>query len=175
MTTTTLPNGVDTSAIGSFIEGIQADPPADGTPFSAQVVWQDGFRNEIRIRDLDPQYADEPHSLGGTNTASNPVEQVLGALGACLAIGYTANATARGIDLKGLEIELSGNIDLPVFFGLKDGYAGFPTIDLRVQLDADAPRADLEKLHEHVLRTSPVGNTLQRPVTVNAELVPPGA
>jgi uncharacterized OsmC-like protein len=167
----TLVNGVNTGAIGAFVGQLQAGAPGGGTPFSATVLWKDGFRNEIRIRDLEPHYADEPTVLGGTNTASNPVEQILGALGACLAIGYTANASVRGIDLRGLEIDLTGRIDLPVFFGLKDGHAGFPDIEVRVHLDADAPQEELEALHAHVIRTSPVGNTLQRPVTIAAVLV----
>ena len=170
MTTTNGTNGIDTGALGAFMEHVQGKPDYNGTAFHADVTWQGGFRNEIRVRDLDPQYADEPAVLGGTDTASNPVEQILGAYGACLAIGYTAGATARGIELRGVRIGLTGIVDLPVFFGLKDGHAGFSEIDLVVSLDADASPEALEALHAHVLRTSPVGNTLERPVTVHARL-----
>ena len=173
MTATALNNGIDTNALGEFIEHIQGKPDYTGTPFSANVVWQGGFRNEIRVRDLDPLYADEPAVLGGTDTAPNPVEQILGAFGSCLAIGYTAGATARGIELRGLEIDLTGDIDLPVFFGLKDGNAGFPHVDIVVRLDSDASPEALEALHQDVIRTSPVGNTLQRPVTIHARLAEP--
>ena len=98
------------------------------------------------------------------------MEQILGAFGACLAIGYTAGANGRGIDLRGLELDLTGIIDLPVFFGLKDGHAGFREIDIVVRIDSDASPEALESLHEAVLRTSPVGNTLERPVTIHARL-----
>jgi len=168
--TTELVNGVDTGAIGAYVAYVQGQSDYDGTAFHANVVWQNGFRNEIRVRDLDPQYADEPASLGGTDTASNPVEQILGAFGACLAIGYAANAVARGIALRGLDIELTGRIDLPVFFGLREGHAGFSDIDAVVRLDSDASPEALEALHQHVLRTSPVGNTLERPVVIHARL-----
>ncbi len=170
MTEPTIINGVNVSALGSFVEHVQGKPDYAGTPFSANVVWQGGFRNEIRVRDLRPLHADEPASLGGTDTAPNPVEQILGAFGACLAIGYTAGANGRGIDLRGLELDLTGIIDLPVFFGLKDGHAGFREIDIVVRIDSDASPEALESLHEAVLRTSPVGNTLERPVTIHARL-----
>jgi uncharacterized OsmC-like protein len=170
MTATTLIHGVDTGALGSFVEHTQSKPDYAGTAFSANVVWQGGFRNEIQVRDLDPQYADEPAVLGGTDTASNPVEQILGAFGACLAIGYTAGAIGRGIHLRALELDLTGIIDLPVFFGLKDGHAGFSEIDVVVRIDSDASPEALAALHEAVLRTSPVGNTLERPVAVHARL-----
>jgi uncharacterized OsmC-like protein len=170
MTANTLIHGVDTAALGSFVEHTQTKPDYAGTPFSANVVWQGGFRNSIQIRDLEPQYADEPASLGGTDTASNPVEQILGAFGACLAIGYTAGAIGRGIALRGLEVDLTGIIDLPVFFGLKEGHAGFSEIDIVVRIDSDATPEALAALHEAVLRTSPVGNTLERPVAIHARL-----
>lgn len=170
MTATTLVSGVDTAALGSFVESTQAKADYSGTTFSANVVWQGGFRNEIQVRDLAPQYADELASLGGTDIASNPVEQILGAFGACLSIGYTAGAIGRGITLHGLELALTGRIDLPVFFGLKDGHAGFSDIDIVVRIDSDATTEAIEALHEAVLRTSPVGNTLERPVTLHARL-----
>jgi uncharacterized OsmC-like protein len=171
MVTEALPNGVNATAVVAYAEQLQVDPPVDGTPFRAEVRWRGGFRNEIVVRDLPPTYADEPEVLGGTNTAANPVEQILGALGSCLAIGYTAGAVARGITIDALRIDLTGNIDLPVFFGLRAGHAGYQHIDARVFLKTDAPQASIDALHEHVYRTSPVGNTLERPAGLKVEVV----
>ncbi len=78
---------------------------------------------------------------------------------------------ARGIKIEDLRIDLSGNIDLPVFFGLKAGHAGFDAIDATVFLRTDAPRAAVEALHADVFRTSPVGNTLERPAALRVEVV----
>ncbi len=167
----TLPNGVNADAVVAYAGRLAEGAPEDGTPFSASVHWQGGFRNEIRVRDLAPTYADEPAVLGGTDTAPNPVEQVLGALGSCLAIGYTAGATARGITIEDLRIELTGAIDLPVFFGLKEGHAGYQDIDVKVHLRADADDDAIADLHEAVISTSPVGHTLQRPAARRVELV----
>ena len=88
-----------------------------------------------------------------------------------LAIGYTAGAVARGITIDDLRIELDGNIDLPVFFGLADGHAGYQRVDARVFLRSDAPVEAIEALHADVVRTSPVGNTLERPAAVHIGLV----
>ena len=171
MTTATLPNGVNATAVGAFAQALVDDAPPDGTTFKAEVHWQGGFRNEIRVRDLAPTYADEPEILGGTNTAANPVEQILGALGSCLAIGYTAGAVARGIRIEDLRIDLSGNIELPVFFGLKAGHAGYERIDAKVYLKTDASQKDIDALHDDVFRTSPVGNTLERAASLTVELI----
>ena len=78
---------------------------------------------------------------------------------------------ARGITIDDLRIELDGNIDLPVFFGLADGHAGYQRVDARVYLRTDAPVEAIEALHADVVRTSPVGNTLERPAAVHIGLV----
>src|ERR1700681_4251373 len=148
MSTLSAINGVDTSSIVALSNKIQEEPARGDTVWKAEVIWQNGFRNQIRIRDLPASYADEPELLGGTNTAPNPVEQLLGALGSCLAIGYTANASVRGIQIEELRIELEGHIDLPVFLGLHEGHAGYPDISVSVSLKADAPRETLEELHQ---------------------------
>ena len=114
--------------------------------------------------------------LVGTNTATNPVEMVLQAYGACLAIGYAMNAAVRGIKIRELRIDVEGEIDLPGFLGLEppadlnmDRLPGFKNVIARVQIDADAGIRTLQDLHQ-VVKTSPVGITLSRPVTVKAEL-----
>jgi len=51
-------------------------------------------------------------------TAPNPVEQLLGALGNCLAVGYATNASAAGIEIDELNIKLEGDLDVQAFLGL---------------------------------------------------------
>ena len=164
-------NGVDTSSIVALSGKIQEEPERGDTLWKAEVIWQGGFRNQIRIRDLPASYADEPELLGGTNTAPNPVEQLLGALGSCLAIGYTANASVRGIQIEELHIELEGHIDLPVFLGLREGHAGYSDIVVKVYLKTDASPETVEELHQQVLKTSPVGQTLEKAIPLHATLL----
>jgi uncharacterized OsmC-like protein len=171
MSTLAIINGVNTTSIAALRSKLQEEPGRGDTLWKAEVIWQGGFRNQIRIRDLPACYADEPEMLGGTNTAPNPVEQLLGALGSCLAIGYTANASVRGIQIEELRIELEGHIDLPVFLGLREGHAGYPDIAVRVYLKAEAPQETVEELHQHVLRTSPVGQTIEKAIPLHATLI----
>ena len=141
------------------------------TTWAAQVTWKGAFRSAAKIRDFDPVPSDEPAALGGTDSAPNPVEQLLGALGNCLAVGYAANASVAGIELRGVTINLDGDIDLKTFLGLADANAGYEAI--RVSVDLDAPEASpqqLRELHDKVVGTSPVGHTLSRPVALKIEL-----
>ncbi len=163
-------NDVDLAAVAGLVGAIQERPETALTTWSAEVHWTGGFRSEAHVRAFDPVPSDEPPALGGTDSASNPVEQLLGSLGNCLAVGYAANASVAGIELRDLRIELSGDVDLHAFLGLRDGHAGFDGIRVSVHVDSDAPRDELEALHAKVIGSSPVGHTLSRTVAVEYEL-----
>lgn len=167
--TTTL-NDVDIDSVASLAAKIQEQPEVAATKWKAEVKWNGGFRSEASIREFATTPSDEPDQLGGTNTGPNPVEQVLGALGNCLAVGYAANATAAGIRINDLTIEVEGDLDLHTFLGLSDGNAGFDAISVKVRLDSDASPEALQDLHEKVTSTSPVGHTLSRAVPLDISL-----
>ncbi len=163
-------NSVDIEAVGQLAGAIKADPTVAGTVWKSTVDWKGGFRSEARSRDFAPVQSDEPVALGGDDTAPNPVEQLLGALGNCLAVGYAANATAAGVELKSLRIELEGDLDLHTFLGLADGHAGYESIKARVSIESDASLEEIKELHRKVVATSPVGHTLQRAIPVSVDL-----
>ncbi|MEX1004392.1 MAG: OsmC family protein [Acidimicrobiia bacterium] len=163
-------NNVDLDSVVGLVGAIQSEPARAATTWSASVQWNGGFRAETRIRDFAPVPSDEPPGLGGTDTAPNPVEQLLGALGTCLAVGYAANASVAGIELSSLQIELSGELDLHTFLGLESGHAGFSSIRASVAIESDATPEALEALHAKVTATSPVGHTLERAIPVSIDL-----
>ena len=169
-TVTTSLNDVDLEAVGTLASAIIDDADKGATSWSASVQWTGGFRSEATVREFAPIKSDEPPGLGGTDAAPNPVEQLLAAFGNCLAVGYAANASARGIELRDLRIDLDGDLDLHTFLGLSDGNAGFETIRANVHIDSDASAEALAELHAKVSSTSPVGHTLGRAVPVSIEL-----
>jgi uncharacterized OsmC-like protein len=162
-------NQVDPGAVGALVDKIKQRPSAAVTTWSAEVRWTGGCRSEARIRGFEPITSDEPRGIGGTNSAPNPVEQLLGALGHCLAVGYAVNASVAGITIRDLHIDLDGDLDLHTLLGLADGHAGFSAIRVTVHLDTDADDAAVAELHKKVAATSPVGQTLSKaiPVEIN--------
>ena len=163
-------NGVDLDTITEFAQQV-ADPDADTSVWNARTTWTGAFTSATHAREHAPIVSDEPEPLAGGNSAPNPVEYVLAALGSCLAVGYAASAATRGIELRALELELSGTIDLRVFLGLAEGHAGYERIEVTARVESDADDAALQELHEHVVRTSPVGNTIEHPVELDARLI----
>lgn len=164
-------NAVDIAAVAGLADKIQQSPDVAATTWRASVSWDGGFRSNASIREFAPIGSDEPAGLGGTDTAPNPVEQLLAALGNCLAVGYAANATAAGVTIDSLRVELEGDLDLHTFLGLHpDGHAGYSAIRATVELDTDAPADVIDTLHRTVIATSPVGHTLGRAIPVEIDL-----
>lgn len=168
MTTTQVLNQVDLAAVSGLADAIVADPEKAHTRWTSSVEWSGGFRTQSSVRQFDPVPCDEPAALGGTDTAPNPVEQLLSALGNCLAIGVAANASVRGVAIESLSVSVEGDLDLSTFLGLADDHAGFSDIRAEIALTSSASVQDVDDLIRHVVATSPVGHTLSRsiPLTV---------
>jgi uncharacterized OsmC-like protein len=138
-----------------------------------KTVCEGQFRNLTYVRDLPEHVIDEPPSLLGQDTAPNPSEAVLAALGSCLSVGIHANAIVRGITLTKLELELEGDINITGVWGIGDlseKRLGFTDIRAKVHLEGNVSRAELEDLVAHSNLWSPVANTLRNPVNLAVAL-----
>ena len=127
------------------------------------------YRQENYIRDLDVHIIDEPHVLLGDDTAPNPSEAVLAALGSCIAVGIQANLVNRGINFTKIELKLEGDIDISAVWGtgeLTEKTIGFTSIRVKVDLESDLDKKQRDELIEHVLNFSPVTGSLRNPVEV---------
>lgn len=138
-----------------------------------KTVCEGQFRNLTYVRNLSAHVIDEPPSLLGEDTAPNPSEAVLACLGSCLSVGIHANATMRGIVLTKLELELEGDINITGVWGIGDlaeKRLGFTDIRVRVGLEGNASREELDALVVHSNYWSPVANTLRLPVNMEVLL-----
>ena len=136
--------------------------------FRADSRQVDGLRSDVRIRDFEVA-VDEPPTLGGKDTAPNPVELALAALATCQEITYRLHADHLGIPLDGVAVALEGDIDLRGFFAVDEAVRpGFREIRGTVTLDSPAPPEDLDRLKAHVDQYCPVLDLLSNatPITL---------
>ena len=92
---------IDSEGLKALGDKGKANPQSVVT-LKAKTVCEGQFRMQTYVRDLEPMLIDEPPHLLGEDNAPNPSEALLATLGACLAVGVHANATARGIKLSKL-------------------------------------------------------------------------
>ena len=182
--TTTVRNGIDVDQLVSTIEAIGENPDIAAFTFRASSTWQDGTHSQGRIGSFLHAGAeddsrsqpfeltgDEPPVLLGSNQGPNAVELVLQALAFCYAVGYVANAAAKGIELTRMDYEVEGDLDVRAFLGLEGGRPGFS--EIRVTGHVASPNAsneDLWELCQYVQDTSPVRDLLAQPVPVHTTL-----
>ena len=102
---------IDKTGLDELIAKGKADPKVIKT-LKCKTVAEGRFRHLNFIRSLPAYVVDEPPGLLGDDTAPNPSEASLAALGSCLAVGIHANAVARGITVFKLEIELEGDLNI---------------------------------------------------------------
>jgi uncharacterized OsmC-like protein len=163
---------IDKAGLEKLIETAKANPRAVRT-LKCRTVAEGKFRHLNYIRNLEPYIVDEPPGLLGDDTAPNPSEASLAALGSCLAVGIHANAVARGITVFKLEIELEGDLNITGVWGtgdLSEKPVGFTDVRAKVTFEADRPRAELDALIAHARVWSPVANTFTRPVNLEVTL-----
>jgi len=162
---------IDKTGLEQLIETGRANPKAIKT-LKCRTVAEGRFRHLNMIRNLPPYIVDEPPGLLGDDTAPNPSEASLAALGSCLAVGIHANAVIRNIVIRKLEIELEADINITAVWGTGDTSpkpVGFDAVRVKVDLVADAPQEELDALVAHAKIWSPVANTFTKPVALSVE------
>ncbi len=155
--TTTL-NGWDVEAVTQAITMVKEQPEAGLLTWRGRSTWDGGFGLDVHTREIeqlgevmDRHFTlrnDHPPELLGHNTGTTAVETVLAALGACMTGQFAAEATARGVRIDGLTVDLECTTDLNGMFGLQPIRPGLRdvTLSYRVASDAGAPEGYLIRL-----------------------------
>jgi uncharacterized OsmC-like protein len=86
----------------------------------------------------------------------------------CIAGTYAAHATARGVALDELEVEIESEIDLNGFLQLAPTRAGPQAVKATVRVRADADDATLDEIGRVVTQASPVYDSVARPVPITS-------
>ncbi len=125
----------------------------------------DGFKTEISCS--NDFIIDQPKAAGGQNLGPNPLEVFLSSLPACICAIGRIISMQRKIELKGIEVQLEGDIDKDFLLGkTTEGRAGFTEIRAMVSIDADMTIAEKEAFLKEVTDRCPVADNI-----MNASLV----
>jgi uncharacterized OsmC-like protein len=160
---------IDKEGLEQLIVTSKANPKVIKT-LKCKTVAEGKFRHANYIRNLPPYIVDEPPGLLGDDTAPNPSEASLAALGSCLAVGLHANAVHRGWIVNKLELQLEGDLNITAVWGTGDVSekpVGFTDVRVKVDMACEGvPQSEIDALVTHVKKWSPVANTFTRPVNL---------
>lgn len=114
---------------------------------------------------------DEPASLGGTNDGANPLEYLLAALSGCLNVVSHMVAKEMGFTLRGLEIEIEGNLNPAKYMGISDAErTGLKEVRVKIKPDADADELTLKTWMKTVENRCPVSDNIANATPVQITL-----
>jgi len=138
--------------------------------YKAQIKWVEGTKVETKIREFTVSI-DEPLELRGTNTAPNPVELLLAALGGCIVLTYWGYAKKFGIEIEDLVINLEGDM-IPGGWIDEKGRErrGFKQIRYEVQIKTKATEEKVLQLHKLVEEKCPVSDMLVNQTELKGEI-----
>lgn len=172
--TTTCLKPIDRNGLLAFAEKGRNNPESRGT-MRARTVCDGQFRNLTYIGHHEPVVVDEPPHLFGQDTAPAPSEVLLAALGACLSVGIQAVATWKNVHLTRLELLLEGDIGNSAAWGAggadkKPAEMGFQAVRVKVVVEGDATREELDEIVRHANFYSPVANSFRNPIPMAVSL-----
>ncbi len=165
---------IDRDGLLAFAEKGRNNPTSRGTN-KVHTVMQGMYRSLSYVGDHEAVVVDEPLHLFGEDTAPAPGEIVLSGLGGCLAVGITAVATWKQVKLSRLEIFLEADIGNPAAWGaggasMQPEQMGFQEIRVKVMVEGDATREELDEIVKHANFYSPVANSMRNPIPFSIAL-----
>jgi uncharacterized OsmC-like protein len=176
-------NGVNVDDLMTAIEAVKTDPANGKLVFNIRTRWNNGFKashsttgymvgkeegKHVQNHTIE---TDEPKEVLGTDSGISPAETLMSALGACLAVGYAANAAALGIDLEELSFEITGSGSLEGFMNIGDKRPGLDEFDIKTYIKSSAPDEKLRELHNYVNEHSPIWDTICNPVKIKSQVI----
>jgi uncharacterized OsmC-like protein len=184
MAVSSVNNGVNVQALLDAREALKSAPGATKFNWRASCKWENGTHSKTTIQQFhglgqEQSHkksftfdADHPEIFASEDNGVTPVEFLLVGLASCLTAGIAAVAQNRGIQLRSVEADVEGSMDIQGILGMdSDVRNGYDGIKVKFKIDADAPRKDIEALVAQSQKRSAVYDAITNPTNVSVEIV----
>ena len=176
-------NGVDTAALLGARTALSEAPAGAQFTWRATCSWVHGTHSTSTVSDFsglgqDMRHratfrfdADHPECFASQDLGATPVEHVLVGLASCLTAGVAAVAQHRGIQLRSVTATIEGDMNVLGILGADPEVRnGFEGVRVRFDIDADAPRADIEAVVAQSQKRSAVYDIVTNPTSVAVDV-----
>ena len=176
-------NGVNVDALLAAREALSEAPEAAKFNWRASCKWVNGTHSHSTVdgyHGLGEEHqhkttfsfdADHPAVFASEDNGATPVELVLVGLASCLTAGVAAVAQNREIQLRSVQANLTGAMDiLGILGGDPDVRNGFSDVKVTFDIDADASQDDIEALVAQSQKRSAVFDIITNPTNVSVDV-----
>jgi len=177
--TTTVDNGIEIAALLGAREALSGAPEAARFQWRASCDWVNGTHARSTIdsffglgeeqshRQKYMYDTDHPAVFASEDHGPTPVEYVLIGLAGCLTAGIAAVAQNRNIQLNSVRATIEADMDIQGILGIDgDVRNGFESVRVTYEIDADAPKAEIEALVAQSQKRSAVFDIMTNPTNV---------
>jgi uncharacterized OsmC-like protein len=184
MAVSSVNNGVNVQALLDAREALKGAPEATKFNWRATCKWENGTHSKTTIQQfhgLGQQQshkkaftfdADHPEIFASEDNGVTPIEFLLVGLASCLTAGIAAVAQNRGIQLRSVESDVEGSMDIQGILGMdSDVRNGYDGIKVKFKIDADASKKDIEALVAQSQKRSAVYDAITNPTNISVEVV----
>jgi len=184
MAVSSVNNGVNVQALLDAREALKSAPQATKFNWRATCKWKNGTHSETTIQGFhglgqEQSHkksfsfdADHPEIFASEDNGVTPVEFLLVGLASCLTAGIAAVAQNRGIQLRSVQADVEGSMDIQGILGMdSDVRNGYDGIKVTFKIDADASRSDIEALVAQSQKRSAVYDAITNPTNVSVVIV----
>lgn len=138
--------------------------------FNINATLTDNFRVMCTVRDFS-YYLNMPAMGREIDSGVSPLEALLTAMGACQCIVTKFFAPQKGINLKEIKIDMSGEFDSDRFLDIhENGEVGFTKIISKFYIKADNSEAEIRDFINFVVKNSPVNGSIKPSIDIITEV-----
>ena len=176
-------NGVNVEALLAARAALTEAPEAAKFRWRASCKWKNGTHSTSSIEGFHglgeeqkhkTEFSfdvDHPEVFASEDLGATPIELVLVGLASCLTAGVAAVAQHRGIQLKSVEANLEGAMDIQGILGIdSDVRNGYDNIKVHFNIDADASQQQIEALVAQSQKRSAVYDCVTNPTNVTVQV-----
>ena len=156
-------NSVNVTQMLGFRDLVAQDPTKAERNPALVAHWTGGSRSRVECKD-------KVVHIGGDDEL-NPMQMLLATLAACDVDVVAMHASLLGLNIESLSVEATGHFNVQSYLGL-DGApgSGYDAIAYTVRLSVPGATAEqIAHLRERCERSSPVGDSLTRAISLKLE------
>lgn len=170
-------NGINLEGLAQYTELITKQKEEAISAYGITAEWLGGTQTKVTTHnqkvgsiEIKKDFTftiDEPNELLGNNSFPTPQDYLLGGMAGCMMVGFVVGASAKGIKLDSVKLQITGALNLRGFLNVdKSAPIGFDEIQFTFDVEGDGTQEQYDEIIKNVQNFSPNYRTIADKVKV---------